>query len=431
MNVLLLGAYGLVGTAVLRALLRDGNRVTALGRNLNAPRSQWPEVTWTQGDLANLVTPEAWLPLLTDIEAVVNCAGALQDGPRDQVSAVQRDAPIALWTACKRLGIRRIVQVSALGADSSSEGTFLRTKFEADEALRAQDCDWVILRPGLVLSSQAYGGTALLRALASCPLVIPLAFPEARLQTVHADDVANAVTTALKDGVPLRQTYDLAEPEARTLAKVLTTMRRWQGFEAAPLASVHPVLCQPAIVLADLLGRLGWRSPLRRTAWEQLRRGVTGNPLPWMIATGRPLRTLEESLRDIPSTVQERWFACLWLLKPAVLGGLAFFWLLSGLVALLNFDAAVAVLTARGASTGLSGAVVGIGSLVDMALGAGLLVRCTAKWALLGMATTGMAYLAGGTLLAPDLWADPLGPLVKVIPATLLALVALPLLRER
>jgi hypothetical protein len=129
--------------------------------------------------------------------------------------------------------------------------------------------------------------------------------------------------------------------------------------------------------------------------------------------------------------VQERWFGRLWLLKPLVVGGLALFWLVSGLVGLARFDAAASVLTARGIGPGLAGAAVAAGIALDLALGAAMLVRRTMPLAALAMVGGTLAYLAAGTLLAPDLWADPLGPFVKTLPAALLALVALALAAER
>ncbi|WP_420813175.1 NAD(P)H-binding protein [Methylobacterium currus] len=70
----------------------------------------------------------------------------------------------ALFRACAEAEIRRVVQVSTVGAAPDARTAFLRTKDAADAALAQADLDWTILRPGLVLAPTAYGGTALLRA---------------------------------------------------------------------------------------------------------------------------------------------------------------------------------------------------------------------------------------------------------------------------
>lgn len=69
--------------------------------------------------------------------------------------------------------------------------------------------------------------------------------------------------------------------------------------------------------------------------------------------------------------------------------------------------------------------------LIDIGLGIAVLLRPLARKALVGMLLVSAAYLAGGSLLEPTLWLDPLGPLVKVLPSIALTLVALATLDER
>jgi hypothetical protein len=133
----------------------------------------------------------------------------------------------------------------------------------------------------------------------------------------------------------------------------------------------------------------------------------------------------------MPTTVQERWFARLWLLKPVVFVCLSLFWLVSGAIGLARIDAAAEVLTARGIGEGFARAAVVAGAAADIAAGTAVLLRVLARPALLAMAAIAAFYLAAATLLAPDLWLDPLGPLVKVIPGFCLVLVALAILDER
>jgi uncharacterized protein YbjT (DUF2867 family) len=431
MRILVLGGYGLIGSAVLARLLDAGHNLVALGRNTGSARRRIPEATWIDRDIASLREPAAWLPLVTGCDAAVNCAGVLQDGPRDDVRAVQDVAMRALFRACAEAGIRRVVQVSAVGAAPDARTAFMRTKGAADAALAQSDLDWTILRPGLVLAPAAYGGTALLRALASAPLVLPVVGGAGPIQTVHVEDVAEAVRLAIEGRVPARAAYDLVEDEAHSLSDVVAAFRAWLGHPPAPVVAVPRLLVRPVVALSDGLGQLGWRSPLRSTALVQVTEGVTGDSEPWRRAGGPALTGLRASLRRLPSTVQERWFGRLWLLKPVVIGGLSLFWLVSGLIGLLRFDAAAAVLTERGVGAGPAHAAVAAGIVLDLALGAAMLVRRLMPLAALGMIGGTLAYLVAGTGLAPDLWADPLGAYVKTLPAALRALVALALASER
>ena len=433
MRVLLLGATGLIGTAVADALAEAGHAVTGLARQAGAAAAARPHLAWIARDLAACTTPRDWMPLLAGIDAVVNCAGVLQDGPRDDVRAVQEQAMLALWQACAAAGARRVVQVSAVGAEPDAPTLFMRSKAAADAALAGTALDWVVLRPGLVWAPNAYGGTALLRALAAWPGVLPLPLPlaAARLQTVAVDDVAAAVVAALDGGVPARRAYDLVEEPRRGLAEVVAALRGWSGRPPLRIIPAPGWVAGLAGWVSDRLGWLGWRSPLRSTAIAELARGVCGDSGPWEAATGRPLATLDQTLRRHPATVQDRWFGRAWLLRPLLIGGLALFWLASGTIALARPDEAAAVLSARGMTDGLALALVLGGAVLDVALGALVLVKRTMPFAALGMLAASVAYLAGGTLLAPDLWADPLGPLVKALPAMLPAATLLALAEER
>jgi uncharacterized protein YbjT (DUF2867 family) len=429
--VLVLGGYGLIGAAVVGRLREAGIAVIGLGRRTADARRRFPDVEWRTADIARLRTPADWAPLLRGVEVVVNAAGVLQDGLNDKVAAVQDTAMRALYAAASVASVRRIVQVSAVGAAQSASTEFLRSKARADAALAASGLDFVILRPALVIAPHAYGGTALLRGLAAIPYVTPLVFADSLVQTAWIGDVADAVLAATMGTIAAGVTADLAEPTPRTLAETVRLFRAWLGEAPARQLRLPAVGAGLAATISDLLGWLGWRSPLRRTAMTVMAGGVLADPEAGSRLLGRPLRGLPESLAAVPVGAQELWFARLWLAKPALIAVLSAFWLTSGAVGLLRASAAVAVLTTRGVAPRLATALVFAGAFADLALGAAVLLRPLAGAALKGMVLVSLAYLVGATALAPDLWMDPLGPLVKVVPALTLAVVALAVLEER
>ena len=130
----------------------------------------------------------------------------------------------------------------------------------------------------------------------------------------------------------------------------------------------------------------------------------------------------------MPSTLQERWFARLYLALPTTIGVLALVWVLTGVIALVNLDAA-ARLTPFPDS--LARIAVVSGAIVDVSLGMAILYRPWSRAACWGMAIVTGFYLALGTLLRPDLWTDPLGPLLKAIPILFFALFAAVLVDDR
>lgn len=424
MAVLVLGAYGLIGREIVARLMADGHEVVGLGRDIEAAARIEPRITWRRADIARLTKPGHWLPLLKGVEVVVNAAGALQTGLKDRVETVQDVAMRALYAAAASAGVRRLVQISAPGAEADASTAFLASKAAADAALRASGLDHVILRPVLVISPVAYGGTALLRALAVFPFVTPLVFAASRVRTVSVGEVAAATARAVRGDIASGEDLVLAEPGSHSLAEVVAHFRRWMGLRPVPILPVPAPVGAIVTAGADLAGWFGWRSPLRSTAMKVMRHGVA----PEGKGEAAPLA---EILAAMPSTPQERWFARLWLLKPLIVVGLSAFWIASGWIGLARTDAASILLTDAGLSPATALAAVQAGSLVDIALGLALLWRPAARLALIGMILTSFAYMAGALVLTPALWADPLGPLVKSATLVLLHLVALAILEER
>jgi uncharacterized protein YbjT (DUF2867 family) len=431
MRILVLGAYGLIGSTIAARLAADGHEITGLGRNVDQARRQFPTMAWIARDLRKMTRASDWTPLLQGVDAVVNCAGALQDSPRDDLAVVHVTAPLALAEACLSLALRRFIHISALGADAGRAEPFSATKHAFERKLASLDLDWVILRPALVWSPQAYGGTALLRGLAGFPLVIPVVYSDAQIQIVSADDVGEAVSRAVSPGAPARIVCDLAHSDTMTVSGLLTRVRAWLGLPPAPVVRAPTIIARIAGRAADALALAGWRSPMRTAALEQLRAGVTGKAEDAKRLFGFEPESFDDFVLRHPAGVQERWFARLYFLKPLSVGVLNLFWLTSGAVGLLRLGEASGVLTAAGWSSDWARGAVIVGSLADIALGLAMILRRWTRPALLGTIAVSLFYLAAASLNRSDLWLDPLGPLVKTAPAIVLALVAMALQDER
>jgi uncharacterized protein YbjT (DUF2867 family) len=429
MKVAVLGGHGLVGAPIVGTLLAATHRVIGIGRRIESAGRRMPGATWRQLDLAT-ASVDQWAVCLAGADVVVNCAGALQDSAADRLHDAHVEGVRRLIDGARRAGVRRFIQISAAGV-ASSPGAFGATKRAAETLVAESGLDWLILRPGLVLAPAAYGGSALLRGLAGFPLLIPVLHPESRVQVIAAADVARAVLAALGPGAPAGTAIDLVAPGETTLGDLLRALRRWLGLRPAPLLRVPAPLAGLVARVADALALLGWRSPMRSTTLAQLAAGVGGDSAAAAALLGRQPLDLRQVLAAHPAGVQESWFARLYFLKPVIVLTLALFWILSGVIGLARLDAATAVLLAAGFAEAVARAVVAGGSVLDIALGLMLLHRRAAAPALLGMLAVTAGYLFGATIWLPDLWADPLGPLVKTIPAAVLVLVALAILEER
>jgi uncharacterized protein YbjT (DUF2867 family) len=428
MRILVTGAYGFIGSAVTARLVAAQHEVVGLGRNPARAAARLPAVRWISLDIAKAKRTEDWLPHIAGMDAVVSCAGVLQDGAGDDVRAVHVDGTLALFEACKRTGVRRVVHISAIGVETDTP--FAKTKREADEALMKSGLDWIVLRPSIVVGRNVYGGTALIRALASLPL-LPLGPRDPILQPVQVGELAEAVAYFLRPEAPVRNLLEVAGPERIALSEMIAQYRRWLGYRPAKVIRVPASLETLPFRLGDFAGLLGWRPPLRTTALRQLQRDVVGDHKGWTSVTGIQATALAEALARDPASVQERWFAKLFLMKPLLIGGLVLFWVVTGLVTLGPArDAGILLLLQAGLGTYAVPAAIG-GAMLDVIIGIGIAIRKTVRHALYAAITVSLGYLLLGGVLLPALWADPLGPLVKIVPVLLASFATLAILDDR
>lgn len=429
-GVLILGATGLIGSAIAARLKADGWVVIGVARQDSAEARKLPVDQVRFLDLRNVTGPADWEPYLHDVAAVINCAGNLQNSARDSAQAVHLTAPAALFEACERANVRRLIHFSAMGVEKGALSEFSRTKGAAEARLERSALNWVILRPSVVVGRAAYGGSALFRGFAALPW-LPRIAGAGRVSVVHLDDVVETVARLLDEGAPARIALDLAGPEPLAFEEIVGRYRKWLGWKPARQIVVPELIMSLAYRAGDLAGLLGWRPPVRSTARKEMSRGAAGDPAEWARATGLVPLSLERALASEPASVQERWFARLFLIKPLVIGVFAAFWFLTGIVSLgPGYDIGIALMLEGGAGP-LSGPAVIAGGLADLAIGIGILWRPTTKYALWAALALTIFYVLAGTAILPRLWEEPLGPMMKVWPILALNLVALAILDER
>jgi uncharacterized protein YbjT (DUF2867 family) len=431
-SILILGAYGFIGSAIAKELSAAGHQVTGFGRNLSYGRSILPHIQWWEGDLCQYCDPQSWLPLLQNVDVVINASGVLQSSPGNDVNITQADAIIALIDACEVSGISQFIQISACGASIDAAHDFMQSKARADQRLDNSPIKATILRPGLVIGRNSYGGTELIRVIAALPLVAPRLTGFGKIQCIALADVVEAVVNAINRPVALSGSYDLVETGSRRVDEIIALHRKWLGFGAAGRKlPVGRRLTKIAAMMSDALGWLGWQSPMRSNAIRSLMDGVQGQSEQTAIILGRPAIALERILESFPAGKQDRIHAQFMLGLPLFLAMLVLLWLGTGLLGLWKADEAAALLDGSYLSSDIALIMVYGGAVADLILGIGLIFRKTVRAALVGTIAISLAYLVGGTMLTPLLWLDPLAPLIKALACTGLSMACLIALDRR
>lgn len=416
MRILVTGAYGFIGSQIVSALRQHGHEVVCAVRDTTVSRGL-DDLPIIVCDFERDTDKSDWLPRLVSIDAVVNCAGILRERRGQTFDHIHRDTPTALFEACEECGVRKVVQISALG--DAGDTRFIASKHAADAHLQTCDLDWVIFRPSVVYTvSGSYGGTSLLRAMASLPLILLVpGSGQQQLQPIRGEDLARAVVHTLETDDGKHEIIEATGPEPVSFRDYLLGIRRWLGFAAPGLIVPIPLgLIYPLTLLGEWFGR----GPLGLTMYRMLQRGNIGGPN--AVQRFRQLlkftpMSLSAAFAQSPSYVQDRWQARLYLLQPLLRVMLALLWIGSGIVGFVTplRESEVFVIQ-LGLAADWSMPVVYGASVIDLLLGVLLLLRI--KLYLVGslMLLSVVLYTLVLGMVLPELWLEPFGSLLKNLP---------------
>lgn len=422
MNILLTGATGFIGGHVLRTLLAQNYRVTVVCRHPERRLRQFPELQAVEQDFANATDSCDWLPHLQGIDAVINAVGIIKESPGASFERVHHLAPAALFSACAQLGIKKIVQISALGAQLDAETAYFTSKAKADAHLQSLDLDWFIFKPSIVFGKGAKS-MGLLAAMAALPVTPMLDGGEQNLQPVAVGDLSQAVSVALKPETRPRQVIHAVGPHPIRFAAILALLADYLGrrLRALPISGAW---------LGALLPLTAWLDEpvLNKQSLAMLQRGNTASADGFAAFLGHTPTPLEQFLREAPVSQAERWHARLYFLRPLLTLSIAMVWLWTGWISAFVYPAeeSYRMLSRVGIEGGLAPVVLYGASLADFVLGLALLLRWRLRQAVAVQVAIMLAYMAVISIFLPEYWLHPFGPLIKNLPllaATLIMLI--------
>jgi len=423
MNVFLTGATGFIGGKLAAALAARGHALTCGLRTARcAPPAcaQVRKVDFTRGFEA-----AAWQPLLEGTEILVNAVGVIRERPGRTFEDVHVRAPVAMFAAAQAVGVRRILQISALGADGGARSAYHVSKRIADDYLAGLPVDWVIVQPSLVFGS---GGASarLFTMLASLPWIPLPGQGDQQVQPIHVEDLVEALVALVESPDVQRRVVPLVGPAPLRLSDYLAALRGSLGLGPARFLRVPgPVVAAAAALSALFPGGL-----MDRETLGMLDRGNTADPGPTMELLGRAPRPASRFVSaDAAGAGVSTQLA--WLL-PCLRWSVALVWMATAIVSVAGYPYAgsLELLARTGIPAGWAPITLYAAAALDLVLG----IASVSRWRRPGLWLLQIAVILAYTLIItfrlPEFWLHPFGPVLKNLPM-LAALVILYVMERR
>lgn len=229
-NVCVIGGSGFVGTAVVGQLAERQIKVIVPTRNRERAKHLivLPTVEAVKANVHDANDLDA---VIAGVDAVINLVGILHENRAGDFRRAHVELPRRIAATCRRTGVRRLLQTSALRADRAAPSEYLRTKAEGEGAVReaassepasraGDGLDITIFRPSVIFGP----GDRFLNVFAMLARRLPfivLACPDARFQPVYVEDVADAFVESLFRPESAGQSYDLCGPKIYTLRELV------------------------------------------------------------------------------------------------------------------------------------------------------------------------------------------------------------------
>lgn len=257
--ILLTGASGLVGQAVLRRLLAEPTPVRCLVREPRRLGALRVQVQIALGDLAD---PPSFRNAMRGVDTVIHLAAAIRDQPQGSIEEL---AAIATWRmvdAARRAGVERFIFFSALGASTQSRARFLRAKALAEQAVADAPMPSIVFAPSIIYAP-GDPFLSLLARLSVLPGVTAImGRGRAQFQPIYVEDVADCVLAALALQLASGSTrYELAGPQTLDYAQIVELVLASLGRRRALVHVPTPVVLRSLALLERFAGARAFATP--------------------------------------------------------------------------------------------------------------------------------------------------------------------------
>jgi uncharacterized protein YbjT (DUF2867 family) len=253
--LLLTGATGLVGSALLRRLIAEGTPVRCLVRD---PRRLGAQRVRVQIALGDLTDPPSFRNAMRGVQTVVHLAASIRDQPRGSIEELNGIATWRMVQAAQRQGVERFVFFSVLGASTHHRARFFRAKALAEQAVAEADLRSTVFAPSIVYAPGDRWLT-LLERMALLPVMPVSGRGRAKYQPIWAEDVADCVIAALSAPAAAdrdaTERFELAGPQTLSHNEIVRLVLRSQNRNRPLLHIPTPVVSRGLRLLQATLGQ--------------------------------------------------------------------------------------------------------------------------------------------------------------------------------
>jgi NADH dehydrogenase len=244
MKIFLAGGTGFVGGHLRWALLKNAHTIRLLVHKRGDDFEQGVEQV--EGDVTR---PETFVDAVRGCDATINLVGIIREFPGKGVTfeRLHVEATENVVDAARKGGVRRHLQMSALGTRPNATSKYHQTKFRLEEVVRKSGLDHTIFRPSIIFGPKDDFINKLAHYIRTYPAVPVIGDGEYRLQPISADDVARCFVTALEMPETIGKTYELCGPDRLSYNEILDTIGRVIG--RSHVAKIHnPLGIMKAVV---------------------------------------------------------------------------------------------------------------------------------------------------------------------------------------
>ncbi|MFC1748300.1 NAD(P)H-binding protein [Pseudomonadota bacterium] len=427
MKILVTGASGFIGSHLIQALITEGHEPLACARSEHKIKQRWPDMRTIKADFTQDHDADDWLPRLRGIDIVINAAGIIRETSAQTFDALHTTGPCALFKAAELAGVKKVIQISALGADQTAFSQYHLSKRAADEYLAGLNLEWVIVKPSIVYGPGAKS-MEFFKSIAAFPVMPLIDKGDQPIQPIYINDLTRAILQLIKPDAPKQISINMVGPHPVTIKELYQTLRHWLGKSNGRFLSLPYSLSLSAAWLGGFMGP----PPMTKEAVHMLRNGNTADVTPFIQTFGFTPSSFKSSLTQTLAQQSDHWHADLYLLRPLLRISIAFLWIFTGIVSAFVFpiEQSYAMLAKAGISREWAPIMLYGAAFTDLALGVATLMRYRISLVASIQIAIVLLYTVIITFSQPEQWQHPFGPISKNIPLIVATLVMIALERR-